>query len=243
MRFSLPNLHFSFTHYIKLMFCFFFNFKIFSMFYFGWLLIFSLFFMTADCISFVWVHLAFFFLSVQVKIKKKNQKRTKKKSLHELERPARTFYNDLFSLLMSRLKKQKGPVVLGDCSYRWKEENISQLLRINSQSGLGSASKKKTQTQFNPLFPPWPPAAECSSFHQVAPLVFTVYGLSSSACLIPLVRINTCFKLLVNKTEHRYECVIKRWENGRCRLLVVFVCLFRENIGFNNIDHKSQVLI
>lgn len=62
-----------------------------------------------------------------------------------------------------------------------------------------------------------------SSFHQVAPLVFTVYGLSSSACLIPLVLINTCFKLLVNKTEHRYECVIKRWKNGLC-LIVVFVC-------------------
>lgn len=51
---------------------------------------------------------------------------------------------------------------------------------------------------------------EASSFHQMAPLVFTVYGLSPSACLIPLVLINTCFKLLVNKTEHRYECVIKR---------------------------------
>ena len=38
------------------------------------------------------------------------------------------------------------------------------------------------------------------------------YGLSTSACLISLVLINTCFKLLVNKTEHRYECVIKRWE-------------------------------
>lgn len=36
--------------------------------------------------------------------------------------------------------------------------------------------------------------------------------------LIPLVIINTCFKLLVNKTEHRYECVIKRWENGHCLL-------------------------
>lgn len=55
---------------------------------------------------------------------------------------------------------------------------------------------------------------KASSFHQVAPVVFTVYGLSFSACLIPLVSINTCFKLLVNKTEHRYECVIKRWENG-----------------------------
>lgn len=45
----------------------------------------------------------FFFLSV----KKNFFKMKKKKSLHELERPARTFYNDLFSLLMSRLKKQK----------------------------------------------------------------------------------------------------------------------------------------
>lgn len=137
---------------ITLSLCFFFNFKIFSMFYFGWLLIFSLFFMTADCISFVWVHLAFFFLSVQVKIKIKKSKTYKKKSLHELERPARTFYNDLFSLLMSRLKKQKGPVVLADCSCRWKEENISQLLRINTQSGLGSASKKNPKHNSTPFF-------------------------------------------------------------------------------------------
>lgn len=144
---SLPNLHFSFIHYISL--CFFFNFKIFSMFYFGWLLIFSLFFMTADCISFVWVHLAFFFLSVQVK--KKNQKHTKKKSLHELERPARTFYNDLFSLLMSRLKKQKGPVVLADCVAAGGRRKTS-LSCLESTLNLVWAQPRKTQTQFKPFF-------------------------------------------------------------------------------------------
>ncbi len=55
---------------------------------------------------------------------------------------------------------------------------------------------------------------ESSSFLQMAPLVFTVYGLSPFACLIPLVFINTRFKLLVNKTEHRYECVIKDEKMG-----------------------------
>lgn len=125
---------------------------------------------------------------------------------------------------MSRLKKQTGPVVLATCV---------------AAGGRKKASLSRFPSTLNPVWaqntiqPPSPtatPAAECSSFHQVAPLVFTVYGLSSSACLIPLVRINTCFKLLVNKTEHRYECVIKRWENGCRRLLVVFVCLFSENV-------------
>lgn len=62
-------------------FCFFFNFKN-ILYVLFWLtsLIFSLFFMTADCISFVWVHLAFFFLSVQVK--KKKSKTNKKKKVY-----------------------------------------------------------------------------------------------------------------------------------------------------------------
>lgn len=209
------------------------------MFYFGWLLIFSLFFYDSRLYLFCLGAFSIFLsLCTSKKIKIKNIQ--KKKSLHELERPARTFYNDLFSLLMSRLKKQKGPVVLADCVAAGGRRKTSQLLRINTQSGLGSASENPNTIQ--PLFSTATPAAECSSFHQVAPLVFTVYGLSSSACLIPLVRIDTCFKLLVNKTEHRYECVIKRWENGRCRLLVVFVCLYRKNIRCNVIGHKSQGL-
>lgn len=85
-----------------------------------------------------------------------------------------------------------------------------------------------------------PEATPCSSgvsglpsFQQMAPLVFTVYGLSPSACLIPLVVINTCFKLLVNKTEHRYECVIKRRENWPSWLFV-FLC------GLHKIWHIIQ---
>jgi len=43
--------------------------------------------------------------------------------------------------------------------------------------------------------------AESPSFNQAAPSAFTVYGLSPSACLIPLVLINTCFKLLVKQNR------------------------------------------
>lgn len=50
-------------------------------------------------------------------------------------------------------------------------------------------------------------------------------GLSTSACLISLVLIKTCFKLLVNKTEHRYECVIKRREKRNLLLSCVFSVL------------------
>lgn len=123
---------------------------------------------------------------------------------------------NLFSLLISRLKKQKGPVVLADCAATGGRREASLGRFEPTLNLIGLDKTHKTHNQFNPLFLVWLvcprvcPAAECSSFHQVAPLVFTVYGLSSSACLIPLVRINTCFKLLVNKTEHRYECVIKR---------------------------------
>lgn len=121
---------------------------------------------------------------------------------------------------MSRLKKKIiKDLFLADCVAGWKERGSALLLWAGwKPSDVGQPGKKTDSGRVG-----WWKHEKASSFHQVAPVVFTVYGLSSSACLIPLVFINTCFELLVNKTEHRYECVIKRWENGLCWLQVVFV--------------------
>lgn len=226
---SLPNLHFSFIHYIKLMFFFFFNFKN---------ILYVLFWLTSNFLSLFYDSRLYLFclgaFSIFLSLctsKKKKSKTNKKKKSTWVRAPCEDLLQwSIFTSNESFEKAKRTCCFSWLCSCRWKEESFSQLLCINTQSDLGSASESlKTIQPFSTGQFARDPAAECSSFHQVAPLVFTVYGLSSSACLIPLVRINTCFKLLVNKTEHRYECVIKRWENGRCRLLVVFVRLFREN--------------
>lgn len=47
-------------------------------------------------------------------------------------------------------------------------------------------------------------------------------GLSTSACLISLVLIKTCFKLLVNKTEHRY--VLLKDEKPEPASVLCFLC-------------------
>lgn len=70
--------------------------------------------------------------------------------------------------------------------------------------------------------PPGPAPMRASGLHRI--WTFTL-------CLVPLVLINTCFELLVNKTEHRYECVIKRWEDGSSGLLVVCVCVIKRTLA------------
>lgn len=118
-----------------------------------------------------------------------------------------TTTDDLFSLLMSCLKKQK------DLLFK---------LTVQLQVGGGCCSKldaSKVNLIWAQLLQPWSrgwcahlPAAESvfppSTRWHLWSLQYMDF--SSSACLIPLVFINTSFKLLVNKTEHRYECVIKR---------------------------------
>lgn len=121
-------------------FCFFFNFKN-ILYVLFWLtsLIFSLFFMTADCISFVWVHLAFFFLSVQVK---KNRKPTKKKKSTWVRAPCEDLLQwSIFTSNESFEKAKRTCCFSWLCSCGWKEESSSQLLWINTQSDLGSASE------------------------------------------------------------------------------------------------------